>query len=110
VVEQTLSEEFQDGRPTQGGRRTVPGTEPTGGRSATTTAGHVAAAQGAASPAERLLSPAEVAEQFGVDVRTVARWEHDGRLTAIRTLGGHRRYVRSEVVALLALRAQKDLR
>lgn len=57
---------------------------------------------------ERLLSPAEVAEQFGVDVRTVARWEHDGRLTAIRTLGGHRRYVQSEVVALLAARAAKD--
>ncbi|MGN8244553.1 MerR family DNA-binding transcriptional regulator [Cellulomonas soli] len=58
------------------------------------------------SASERLLSPAEVAEQFGVDVRTVARWEHDGRLTAIRTLGGHRRYLHREVVVLLAARAK----
>lgn len=109
-MEQTLPEEFQDGRPTQGARRTTRGAEAAGGRSTAKPAGHAATGSGAASPVERLLSPAEVAEQFGVDVRTVARWEHDGRLTAIRTLGGHRRYVRSEVVALLALRAQKDLR
>ncbi|WP_448630584.1 MerR family DNA-binding transcriptional regulator [Cellulomonas soli] len=60
----------------------------------------------AEASAERLLSPAEVAEQFGVDVRTVARWEHDGRLTAIRTLGGHRRYLQREVLVLLAARAK----
>ncbi|MDR8415059.1 helix-turn-helix domain-containing protein [Nonomuraea sp. 3-1Str] len=37
----------------------------------------------------------------GVTVHTVARWARDGKLTAERTLGGHRRYRESEVRALL---------
>jgi excisionase family DNA binding protein len=31
----------------------------------------------------------------------VTRWAKAGKLTAIRTLGGHRRYRKSEVQALL---------
>jgi len=50
---------------------------------------------------ERLLTPAEVAAMFRVDPKTVTRWARDGRLTAMRTLGGHRRYLESEVLALL---------
>jgi len=51
--------------------------------------------------AERLLTPAEVAAMFRVDPKTVTRWAQDGRLTSVRTLGGHRRYRESEVLALL---------
>jgi excisionase family DNA binding protein len=50
---------------------------------------------------ERLLTPAEVAAMFRVDPKTVTRWARDGRLTAVRTLGGHRRYLEAEVLALL---------
>ena len=50
---------------------------------------------------ERLLTPAEVAAMFRVDPKTVTRWARDGRLTSVRTLGGHRRYRESEVLALL---------
>jgi excisionase family DNA binding protein len=50
---------------------------------------------------ERLLTPAEVASMFRVDPKTVTRWARDGRLTAVRTLGGHRRYLESEVLGLL---------
>lgn len=50
---------------------------------------------------ERLLTPAEVAAMFRVDPKTVTRWAKDGRLTAVRTLGGHRRYLESQVLALL---------
>jgi excisionase family DNA binding protein len=50
---------------------------------------------------ERLLTPAEVAAMFRVDPKTVTRWARDGRLSAVRTLGGHRRYRESEVLALL---------
>jgi excisionase family DNA binding protein len=39
---------------------------------------------------------------FRVDPKTVARWAIDGRLGCIRTLGGHRRFLESEVTALLA--------
>jgi len=49
---------------------------------------------------EVLLTPAEVASLFRVDPKTVTRWAKSGKLTSIRTLGGHRRYKESEVKAL----------
>lgn len=51
---------------------------------------------------EPLLTPAEVATMFRVDPKTVTRWAKAGKLTSIRTLGGHRRYREVEVRALLA--------
>ena len=39
-----------------------------------------------------LLTPAEVASMFRVDPKTVTRWAKVGKLSSIRTLGGHRRY------------------
>jgi excisionase family DNA binding protein len=56
---------------------------------------------GRGSEPETLLTPAEVATIFRVDPKTVTRWAKAGKLTAIRTLGGHRRYRQSEVQALL---------
>jgi excisionase family DNA binding protein len=50
---------------------------------------------------ERLLTPAEVAALFRVDPKTVTRWAKAGKLSSIRTLGGHRRYWESEVRRLL---------
>ncbi|WP_256794673.1 BldC family transcriptional regulator [Terrabacter sp. Ter38] len=50
---------------------------------------------------ERLLTPAEVATIFRVDPKTVSRWARAGRLHALRTLGGHRRYPESEIRALV---------
>lgn len=51
--------------------------------------------------AEVLLTPGEVAILFHVDPKTVTRWAKAGKLTSIRTLGGHRRYRESEVKELL---------
>lgn len=51
--------------------------------------------------AERLLTPAQVAALFAVDPKTVTRWAKTGRLTSIRTLGGHRRFRAAEVQQLL---------
>ncbi len=48
-----------------------------------------------------LLTPAEVAALFRVDPKTVTRWAKAGKLTSIRTLGGHRRYREAEVRNLL---------
>ena len=50
---------------------------------------------------ESLLTPAEVAAMFRVDPKTVTRWAKAGKLTSIRTLGGHRRYREAEVRGLL---------
>ena len=51
---------------------------------------------------QTLLTPSEVAALFRVDPKTVTRWSQEGRLSAVRTLGGHRRFVADEVYALLA--------
>ena len=48
-----------------------------------------------------LLTPSEVAAMFRVDPKTVTRWARAGKLSAIRTLGGHRRYDGDEVRGLL---------
>ena len=53
------------------------------------------------SDQEVLLTPSEVASLFRVDPKTVTRWAKSGKLTSIRTLGGHRRYKESEVKELL---------
>lgn len=50
---------------------------------------------------ERLLTPGEVASLFRVDPKTVTRWAASGKLTSIRTPGGHRRFRESEVLAIL---------
>ena len=53
------------------------------------------------STSERLLTPGEVAALFRVDPKTVTRWAASGRISSIRTPGGHRRFRESEVRALL---------
>lgn len=50
---------------------------------------------------DRLMTPAEVAAEFRVDPKTVTRWAKAGKIGAIRTPGGHRRFRESEVRALL---------
>ena len=51
---------------------------------------------------ERLLTPAEVAQLFRVNPKTVTRWATTGHLGSIRTPGGHRRFRETEVSALFA--------
>ena len=48
-----------------------------------------------------LLTPSEVAEMFRVNPKTVTRWARAGRISAVRTLGGHRRFRASEIRQLL---------
>ena len=50
---------------------------------------------------DELLTPSEVAKLFRVDPKTVTRWAKAGKLSSIRTLGGHRRYRAEEVRGLL---------
>jgi excisionase family DNA binding protein len=49
-----------------------------------------------------LLTPREAAALLGVRTTTLARWAREGRLTPLRTPGGHRRYPRSAVMAVRA--------
>jgi excisionase family DNA binding protein len=50
---------------------------------------------------DRLMTPGEVAHLFRVDPKTVTRWAAAGKISAIKTPGGHRRFRESEVRALL---------
>lgn len=52
------------------------------------------------SDSEELLSPGEVAAYFRVHPKTITRWAESGRLSSVRTLGNHRRFLASEVRAL----------
>lgn len=49
-----------------------------------------------------LLTPGEVATLFRVNPKTVTRWAQTGKISTVRTLGGHRRFRRHEVEARLA--------
>ena len=53
-------------------------------------------------PAEETLTSGQVASLFGVKPRAVRTWADSRKLTVIRTLGGHRRYRKAEVLALYA--------
>ena len=48
-----------------------------------------------------LLTPSEVAVMFRVNPKTVTRWARAGRISAIRTIGGHRRFRASEIQRFL---------
>ena len=48
-----------------------------------------------------LLTPGEVAVMFRVNPKTVTRWARAGKISAVRTLGGHRRFRASEIRRLL---------
>ncbi len=56
-----------------------------------------AMAMDASSEHEALLTPSEVAAMFRVNPKTVTRWARAGKISAIRTLGGHRRFRASEI-------------
>ncbi len=49
---------------------------------------------------EKMISISEASEILGVNIRTLQRWDNDGKLKAYRTLGGHRRYKLSEIESL----------
>jgi excisionase family DNA binding protein len=51
---------------------------------------------------DALLTPSEVAAMFRVNPKTVTRWARAGKISAIRTLGGHRRFRASEIQRFLA--------
>jgi excisionase family DNA binding protein len=57
---------------------------------------------------EELLTPSEVAAMFRVNPKTVTRWARSGKISAIRTLGGHRRFRKSEITRILADGGEPD--
>jgi excisionase family DNA binding protein len=50
---------------------------------------------------DELLTPAEVAALLRVTSKTVTRWAKTGKVSSVRTLGGHRRFHLQEVQDLM---------
>ena len=46
---------------------------------------------------DELLTRGEVAVMLRVAPKTVTRWARSGKISAVRTLGGHRRFRASEI-------------
>jgi len=61
----------------------------------------VAMGSGVEGMDKRLLSRSEVARLFEVSPATVARWARQGKLPYCLTLGGRRRFLRKEILAIL---------
>lgn len=47
-----------------------------------------------------LLAPYDAARALGVDASTLRRWAAAGHLRAVRTPGGHHRYVKADIARL----------
>jgi len=49
---------------------------------------------------EKLITVSDAAAQLGVTKKTLQVWDREGKLTALRTAGGHRRYRQSDIEKL----------
>jgi excisionase family DNA binding protein len=56
----------------------------------------------AATENDQLLTPSEVAGLFRVESKTMTRWPKAGKTSSIRTVGGNRRFRRSEIRTLIS--------
>ena len=52
-------------------------------------------------PEPEYLTPGQVARMLHVSPKTVNRWADQGRIGCIVTLGGHRRFARRDVAAVV---------
>lgn len=44
-----------------------------------------------------LITPKKAAEMLGISPMTLRNWEESGKIKAVKTLGGHRRYLIEEI-------------
>lgn len=58
------------------------------------------------TPQPETLSPGEAARMLGVTRGTLVRWAKAGKIPSFRTLGGHRRYSRADVEAVMRRRGK----
>lgn len=46
------------------------------------------------------LTLADAADHLGISTKTLIRWDKAGKVSSLRTLGGHRRYLTEEIVRI----------
>ncbi len=52
---------------------------------------------------ERLLTLKEASRRLGVHPNTLRKWDREGKIRVVRTVGGHRRIPESEVERLMGV-------
>ena len=57
---------------------------------------------------EQLITISEAAKQLGLTKKTLQDWDNDGKLVALRTAGGHRRYRQSDITELQGLESEEE--
>ena len=57
---------------------------------------------------EQLITISEAAKQLGLTKKTLQDWDNDGKLVALRTAGGHRRYRQSDIAKLQGLESEES--
>ncbi|MGC8593719.1 MAG: helix-turn-helix domain-containing protein, partial [Nitrososphaeria archaeon] len=55
---------------------------------------------------ERLYTLKEAKKLLGVTTRTIQRWDKEGKIRVVRTVGGRRRIPESEIKRILGLREE----
>mgnify|MGYP001772538944 FL=1 len=58
---------------------------------------------------EKLYSMKVASEMLGVNVRTVQRWDEEGKIHCVRTVGGKRRVPESEIKRILGLHEERKI-
>jgi putative resolvase len=56
---------------------------------------------------ERLYTLKEAKKPLGVTTRTIQRWDKDGKIRVVRTVGGRRRIPESEIKRILGLKEER---
>lgn len=57
---------------------------------------------------DKLVSIAETSKQLGVSIDCLRKWDKSGKLVALRTSGGHRRYKQSDITKLQGNKIQEE--
>jgi putative resolvase len=57
---------------------------------------------------EKPVTIQKAADQLGLHPDTLRKWDREGRIVAVRTPGGHRRYLQSQIKALLGQGKQEE--
>jgi len=58
---------------------------------------------------EKLYTMKEASEMLGVNLRTLQRWDEEGKIHCVRTIGGKRRVPESEIKRILGLREERKI-
>ena len=52
------------------------------------------------SSPDELLTPGEASKLLNVTIRTLLKWDYKGKINCIRTEGGHRRFLKSDLLSI----------